>query len=89
MESKLYSARTNVASGRTCTDQLFSLRVIMERALEYNLPLCINFIDFKAAFDSVNRDYIWSALEHYGLPEKYINIFKAFYSNTESAACAC
>ena len=85
IETTLRENQCGFRKNRSCTDQLFSLRVIMERALEYNLPLCINFIDFKAAFDSVNRDYIWSALEHYGLPEKYINIFKAFYSNTESA----
>ena len=45
----------------------------------------INFIDFKAAFDSINRDFIWRAFEHYGLPDKYINIFKAFFTATESA----
>ena len=53
--------------------------------MEYNLPLYINFIDFKAAFDSVDRQYIWSALEHYSLPQKYIKIFQAFYSDTISA----
>ena len=45
----------------------------------------INFIDFRAAFDSVRRDYIWQALKHYGVPKKYIDIFQAFYTNTMSA----
>ena len=45
----------------------------------------INFIDFKAAFDSINRDFVWRAFEHYGLPIKYINVFKAFFRDTESA----
>ena len=42
---------------------------MIDNVLDYNLPLVINFIDFKAAFDSVNREYIWTTLEHYGLPE--------------------
>lgn len=65
-------------------DQLFSLIVIVERALEFSLPLFLNFIDFKAAFESVNRNYIWAALEHCGIPKKDINIYKAFYINTDS-----
>ena len=71
--------------GRSCADQLFTLRVMIDNVLDYNLPLVINFIDFKAAFDSVNREYIWTTLEHYGLPEKYIRVFKAFYTGTKSA----
>ena len=58
--------------GRSCSDQLFTLRVVIDNALEHNLPLKINFIDFKAAFDSVDREHIWTTLEHYGLPEKYV-----------------
>ena len=45
----------------------------------------MNFIDFKAAFDSVNREYIWACMKHYGIPTKYINIFKCFYADTVSA----
>lgn len=26
--------------------------------------------------------HIWQAVHHYGLPHKYISIFKAFYTNT-------
>ena len=70
---------------RSCADQLLSLHILIEHALEYNLPLVVNFIDFKAAFDSVNRDYMWVALKHYGMPLKFISIFEAFYENTSSA----
>ena len=44
----------------------------------------INFIDFKAAFDSINRAFIWRAFEHYGLPSKYIRVIKACFDNTVS-----
>ena len=29
--------------------------------------------------------YVWQVLQHYGLPTKYINIFRAFYPNNQSA----
>ena len=34
-------------------DQIFNLRILMEKAHEYNVPLYISFIDFKKAFGSV------------------------------------
>ena len=42
-------------------------------------------VDFKAAFDSIGRDIIWASMRHYGLPEKYVRIFQAFFNGTVSA----
>lgn len=39
--------------GRGCIDQIFTLRNIIEKSLEWNYPLFLNFIDFKKAFDSL------------------------------------
>ena len=44
------------------------------------------FSDFKATFDSIRRDCIWASMRHYyGLPEKYVRIFQAFFNETVSA----
>ena len=72
---------------RSCIDHLYSLHCIIHNCIESNLPLQINFIDFKATFDSINHEFIWKAFEHYGLPSKYINVFKSFFKDTESAVC--
>ena len=85
IETLLRDNQCGFRRNRSCDDQLFALRIIMDRVIEYNLPLVMNFIDFKAAFDCVNRNYIWAAMKHYGIPEKYINIFKSFYINTQCA----
>ena len=85
IESLLRENQCGFWKDRLCADQLLSLRILIEHSLEYNLSLVVNFIDFKAAFDSVNRDYMWAALKHYGMPLKYISIVKAFYVNTSSA----
>ena len=64
---------------------LASLSIIYLLFIEYNLLLYINFVDFKAAFDSINREYIWKAFNHYVLPCKYIRILQAFFCGTVSA----
>ena len=65
----------------------FILSVPSFTAVQYQIPLCINFVDFKAAFDSINREFIWKAFSHYGLPSKYIRIFQAFFRSTVASEC--
>ena len=70
---------------RSCIDQIYSLRCIIHQCIEFNIPLYINFVNFKAASDSIDRQFIWRSLQHYGLPDKYIRILKAFFSHKISA----
>ena len=72
-------------SAREIMDQFFAQGKIIEDCIENNLPMNINFIDFRAAFNSVCDEYIWEALKHYGLPVKFTKIFQAFYTNTLKA----
>ena len=85
LESLYRENQCGFRRNRSCIDQLHSLRLIIHNSLEYNVPLYINFIDFKAAFDSIHRGFIWKAFEHYGLPRKYIRIIQAFFDSTVSA----
>ena len=41
---------------RSCTDQIVTLRIILEQSAEWNTPLYINFVGFEKAFDSLDRD---------------------------------
>ena len=50
-----------------------------------NIPTVMTFIDFKKAFDSINRDTMWKILRHYGLPEKIGNIIRCLYDGSTSA----
>lgn len=85
LEDLLRENQCGFRKNRSCIDQIYSLRCIIHNCIDYNIPLYINFVDFKAAFDSINRDFIWRAFGHYGLPQKYIRVFQAFFSSTISA----
>ena len=85
LETLLRDNQCGFRKNRSCIDQIYTLRSIIHNSLEYNLPLYINFVDFKAAFDSINRTFIWKAFSHYGLPCKYIRILQAFFHDTISA----
>ena len=38
----------------------------MEGFREHQLPLIVTFVDFKKAFDSINRSVMFSVLRHWG-----------------------
>ena len=71
--------------GKCCCDKSFSLRMLLSKRLEFRQPMCIVFIDFKAAFDSVSQVSLWKILEVYGMPRKLIAIFRALYTSTKCA----
>ena len=83
IDSTLREEQAGFRRGRGCMDQIFALRNILEQSLEWNTSLCINFIDFQKAFDSVHRESLWKILQAYGLPPKIINLIKMFYNNFE------
>ena len=60
----------------------FALRQFVEKSLEFQIPVKINFIDIKAAFDSIQRDSLWKLVESYGLPRKLITIMKNTYDGS-------
>ena len=65
---------------RSCIDQICTLRVIMEQSLERNsLYAYVNFVDYKKAFDSVDRETPWKLSHFYGIPQKLVTLIKSSY----------
>ncbi|VDO93770.1 unnamed protein product [Schistosoma margrebowiei] len=68
---------------RSCTDQIATLRIIVEQSIEWNSTLYINFIDYEKAFDSVDRRTLLKLLRHYGVPVKIFNIIRNSYDGLQ------
>lgn len=68
--------------GRSTTDQIFTLRQIMEKAWEYNINIHQLFIDFKQAYDSIDRQALFDIMNEFGIPTKLINLTKATLTDT-------
>lgn len=71
--------------GRSCIDQIHIIRTILAAAVDKQLPLYITYVDFKKAFDSINREKMFQILRHYGIPEKIVQSIKVIYNNSRSS----
>ena len=88
-EQFLRESQCGFCRGRGCADQLFSLRMLMEKAREYNHPINVCFIDLKKAYDLVNRDSLWHILQYsYCLPPKLLSIIRALHEDSNAAVRA-
>jgi hypothetical protein len=57
-------------SGKSTTEQLFTLRQILEKSNEFNITTHHLFIDFKAAYDNIIRNEICVAMAELDFPTK-------------------
>ncbi|VDO69924.1 unnamed protein product [Schistosoma mattheei] len=61
---------------RSCTNQITTLRIIVEQSIRWDSSLYINFIYYEKAFASVDKRNLRNLLRHYGVLEKIINIIR-------------
>lgn len=66
-------------------DNIFSLSNIVQLQLSKKKKLYAFFVDFKAAFDTVNRQALFYKLSNIGMSSKMLNILKKLYENTRSS----
>ena len=62
VEEQLSESQCGFRAKRGCCDQLFSTKILMQRAKEFNVPVFLCFIDLCKAYDSVNRNLLWTML---------------------------
>ena len=67
--------------GRSCTDHIATLRIIVEQSVEWQTSAYICFVDFQKAFASIHRETLWKLLRHYRVPSKIVNIIGKYSKN--------
>jgi hypothetical protein len=68
--------------GRGCDDRLFSLHAVIKKRLEEEQDTFVMFIDFRKAFDLVNRDLMLHKMTQIGIDGHFYFALKALYRKT-------
>jgi len=78
-EALLLEGRTGFRKGRSYMDCIFSVSQIIEKHTQFNIPTYIAFIDFIKAFDSMDRDKLWTIMSSKEIPTHLITIIQKIY----------
>ena len=63
-------------------DHIHAINQLKEKCREYNIPLCVAFVDYEKAFDSVQTQAILTSLQEQGIEDVYIEILKDIYTDS-------
>jgi hypothetical protein len=66
--------------GYATVDHIFTLMACIQKQFVLNRKLYVAFIDFQKAFDSINRNILWSVLVKHGIKGKLYNCIQSMYN---------
>ena len=70
--------------GRSCPEQIFTLKSIIRHRLLNSKEIVVTFVDFKKAFDSVDRETVDKIIREFGVKSKLANLIRETLSDTVS-----
>ena len=70
--------------GYSTMDHLQTVKILIEKANEYNITLWMAMIDYEKAFDSIEIWAVINALSNGRIDDRYTNIIKYIYENATS-----
>ena len=80
LDEQTSESQAGFRGGRGTMDQIFVLRQILERRGQFNRDTLVAFLDYSAAFDSVDRGALWGLLKISGIPAIFITLIKNCYN---------
>jgi sorting nexin-29 len=82
-EGLLSQEQNGFRRNRSTTVNIFIMRQILEKCYEYNIEMHVLCIDFKQAFDFVDRQKTIQILQELRVPNKLVRLIKMTPQNTE------
>ena len=84
LDKVLPESQCGFRSGRGTTDMVFTARQLHEKCREQHQDLYVVFVDLTKAFDTVNRDGLWTILAKLGCPQKFVNVVKSLHEGMQA-----
>ena len=85
IEKLLRPNQNGFRQGRSTLEPILAIRRLIEAlSAKRDTSLCAVFVDFTKAFDSINRERMFSILEMYGIPPQIVNAIRCIYTDSKS-----
>ena len=81
---ELPDVQTRFRKGRRARDQIANIRLIIEKAREFQINVYFCFIDFIKAFDCVDCNKLWKTLQEMGQPDHLTCLLRNLHEGQEA-----
>jgi sorting nexin-29 len=71
-------------AGRSITDQLFTVKEILEKCWKLNINVYQIYVGFKQAYDSIQREKLYRTMHEFNIAIKLIRVVRATMRNSEA-----
>ena len=88
MNCELPDVQVGFRKGRGTRDQIANIRLIIEKAREFQKSIYFCFIDYAKDFDCVNHNKLWKILQVMGIPEYLTCLLRNLYASQEATELA-
>lgn len=68
-------------SGYSTIKYIHAVRTLIEKSIEYNIPLCLAYVDYHKAFDPLEVWAILEAMKKARIHSRYSNLIQSIYEN--------
>ena len=75
-EKIIAEEQAGFTAGTSTTEQVFNLRILCEKYLQYQQDLYHVFINFKKAFNRVWHAALWATMKKYNISTNLIQVIK-------------
>ena len=81
---ELPDVQAGFRKSRGTGDRIANIRLIMEKAREFQKNIYFCFIDYAKAFDCVDHNKLWKILKEMGMPDHLICLLRNLYAGQEA-----
>ena len=83
-DRELPDVQAGFRKGRGTRDQIANIRLIMEKAREFQKNIYFYFIDYAKAFDCVDHNKLWKIPKEMGIPDHLTCLLRNLYVGQET-----
>lgn len=79
----LSDAQNGFRQNRSTVDHLSSITSIIENRKKLKKATFVGFVDFKKAYDSIDRSFLWSKIGKLGIEGKFLDTLRSLYDQVK------
>ncbi|XP_068243651.1 uncharacterized protein [Palaemon carinicauda] len=83
IDEKLRDELAGFGKCKSCNDDIFIFRHVVQHCVEYRYPVLMTFVDYKIAFDRVHETILRRVIKYYGVRLMYVNLIKSVHEHSK------